>query len=102
MAYGTARSAQIHNHKVCGKTGTSQNPHGDDHSVFFGFAPLEDPKIAIAVYVENAGWGADFAAPIGGLVMEKYLNEEIHTSKVWLQERMKESNLITSEKTSMK
>jgi penicillin-binding protein 2 len=61
---GTARIAQIPGIAVCGKTGTSQNPHGDDHSVFFAFAPKTDPKIAIAVYVENAGWGASYAAPI--------------------------------------
>lgn len=54
---GTARIAQVPGVEVCGKTGTSQNPHGDDHSVFFAFAPKENPKIAIAVYVENAGWG---------------------------------------------
>ena len=53
----------------CGKTGTAQN-RGHDHSVFMGFAPMNNPKIAIAVYVENGGWGADYGVPIGGLMME--------------------------------
>jgi penicillin-binding protein 2 len=62
---------------VCGKTGTAQNPHGRDHSVFIAFAPKENPKIAIAVYVENAGFGATYAAPIASLMIEKYLRHEI-------------------------
>ncbi|MCC7246286.1 MAG: penicillin-binding protein 2, partial [Saprospiraceae bacterium] len=61
---GTARIAQVPGIEVCGKTGTSQNPHGDDHSVFFAFAPKDNPKIAIAVVVDNAGWGASYAAPL--------------------------------------
>jgi len=69
----TARSAAIPGIVVCGKTGTAQNPHGDDHSVFIAFAPKDDPKIAIAVYVENAGFGATYAAPIASLMIEKYL-----------------------------
>jgi penicillin-binding protein 2 len=62
---------------VCGKTGTAQNPHGENHSVFIAFAPKYDPKIAIAVYVENAGYGATYAAPIAGLMIEKYLAGQI-------------------------
>ncbi len=62
---------------VCGKTGTAQNPHGDDHSVFIAFAPRNNPKIAIAVFVENAGAGGRWAAPIAGLMIEKYLNREV-------------------------
>ena len=62
---------------VCGKTGTAQNPHGKDHSVFIAFAPKDNPKIAIAVYVENAGFGATYAAPIASLMIEKYLKGEI-------------------------
>ena len=69
----TARIAAIPGIVVCGKTGTAQNPHGDDHSVFVAFAPKDDPKIAIAVYVENAGFGATYAAPIASLMIEKYL-----------------------------
>jgi penicillin-binding protein 2 len=74
---GTGRNAYLRDYRVCGKTGTSQNPHGKDHSVFFGFAPRENPKIAIAVFVENAGWGAEVATPIAGLVMEKYIQDSV-------------------------
>ena len=70
---GTARRAQIDGVSVCGKTGTVQNPHGKDHSVFIAFAPKENPKIAIAVIVENAGFGGTWAAPIASLMIEKYL-----------------------------
>lgn len=75
--YGTGRRAAIPGINFAGKTGTSQNPHGEDHSVFFGFAPAEKPEIAIAVIIENAGRGAEFAAPIASLVAEKYLRKEI-------------------------
>jgi penicillin-binding protein 2 len=70
---GTARRAQIEGIDVCGKTGTVQNPHGEDHSVFIAFAPKENPQIAIAVIVENAGFGGTWAAPIASLMIEKYL-----------------------------
>ncbi len=70
---GTAGRARIDTLHYCGKTGTSQNPHGEDHSVFIAFAPRENPKIAISVYVENAGKGGLWAAPIASLVIEKYL-----------------------------
>ena len=60
--------------EACGKTGTAQNPHGKDHSVFMGFAPMNDPKIAIVVYVENGGWGATYGVPIGALMMDQYLH----------------------------
>ncbi len=91
---GTARIAQVPGIQVCGKTGTSQNPHGQDHSVFYAFAPKENPKIAIAVYVENAGWGASYAAPIAGLMIEKYLNDTIATARLAVQERMINADLI--------
>lgn len=91
---GTARIAQVPGVDVCGKTGTSQNPHGDDHSVFFAFAPKVNPKIAIAVYVENAGWGASYAAPIAGLMIERYLNDTISTARKPLEEKMAQANLI--------
>ncbi len=74
---GTGRRAGIPGIEVCGKTGTAQNPHGEDHSVFIGFAPRQNPKIAIAVYVENAGFGGTWAAPIASLMMEKYLQGEV-------------------------
>ena len=62
---------------VCGKTGTVQNPQGKDHSVFIAFAPMYQPKIAIAVFIENAGFGGTWAAPIANLMMEKYLKKKI-------------------------
>ncbi len=93
---GTCRTANLPGIEVCGKTGTAQNPHGKDHSAFMGFAPYHDPKIAIAVYVENAGFGATYGVPIGSLMMEKYLNGEISDSRKGLEERMFNSNTIIS------
>ncbi len=75
--YGTAQRAVIPGIDLCGKTGTAQNPHGHDHSVFMAFAPKDNPKIAIAVYVENAGWGGRAAASIASLMIEKYLTGEV-------------------------
>ena len=74
---GTARSARLDSIVICGKTGTVQNPHGQDHSVFIAFAPMDKPKIAIAVFVENAGFGGTWAAPIASLIIEKYLNRKV-------------------------
>lgn len=71
---GTCRAANNPWFETCGKTGTAQNPHGQDHSVFMGFAPRENPKIAICVYVENGSWGATYGVPIGALMMEQYIN----------------------------
>jgi penicillin-binding protein 2 len=76
-AGGTARMARIDSLIVCGKTGTVQNPHGKDHSVFIAFAPIHNPKIAIAVFVENSGFGGTWAAPIASLMIEKYLRRKI-------------------------
>ena len=73
---GTCRAADIPGWEVCGKTGTAQNK-GKDHSAFMGFAPMNNPKIAIAVYVENGGFGATYGVPIGALIMEQYLNGEL-------------------------
>jgi penicillin-binding protein 2 len=73
---GTAPMAKIPGIKVCGKTGTVQDSKGN-HSVFIAFAPEEDPKIALSVYVENAGAGGDWAAPIASLMMEKFLTGEV-------------------------
>jgi penicillin-binding protein 2 len=70
---GTCRAANIPGLDVCGKTGTAENSRGDDHSAFMGFAPMKNPKIAVAVYVENGGFGAEYGVPIGTLIMEKYL-----------------------------
>lgn len=74
---GTARRAKIEGITVCGKTGTAQNPHGEDHSIFISFAPMDKPKIAVAVFIENAGFGGTWAAPIASLMIEKYLTGEI-------------------------
>jgi penicillin-binding protein 2 len=82
--YGTANRAIIKDLVIAGKTGTAQNPHGEDHSVFIAFAPKDDPKIAIAVYVENAGWGGRAAASTASLMIEKYIKGEI--SRPELQE----------------
>lgn len=91
---GTASIAAIDGLEVCGKTGTAQNPHGDDHSVFICFAPKDNPKIAVAAYIENGGFGASYAAPIASLLTEKYLTGEIRDSRKDLENRMKNSNLM--------
>ena len=85
---GTCRRAAIKDIEVAGKTGTAQNPHGKDHSAFMGFAPYSAPKIAVAVYVENGGWGATFGVPIGSLVMEKYLTGHIAPERKGLETQM--------------
>ncbi|MDR2009521.1 MAG: penicillin-binding protein 2 [Bacteroidales bacterium] len=92
--YGTGFYGRIPGVKVCGKTGTVQNPHGKDHSVFVAFAPKDDPKIAIAVYIENAGFGGVWAAPVARLVMEKYLTGEISDEE--FEKRIQEAVLIES------
>jgi penicillin-binding protein 2 len=89
---GTARIAQISDIELCGKTGTAQNPHGEDHSVFICFAPKDDPKIAVAVYVENGGAGARWAAPTASLIVEKYLKKTI--SRTWYEDYVVNGNLI--------
>ena len=93
---GTGKLAYIPGIEICGKTGTSENS-GEDHSVFFAFAPRENPKIAIAVYVENAGFGGDIAAPIASLMIEKYINGEISARKQYLEDRMLNLKLINPE-----
>ena len=92
---GTGRRALIPGGpRVAGKTGTVQNPHGENHSTFIAFAPADDPKIAIAVYVENAGGGGRFAAPIAGLMLEKYLTGEISEPRKRAEREVMETNLI--------
>jgi penicillin-binding protein 2 len=88
---GTAGIARIRDIIVCGKTGTAQNPHGKDHSVFIAFAPKDNPKIAIAVYVENAGFGSTYAAPVASLMIEKYLRDTI--SNKAMEKRILDLNL---------
>ncbi|MBQ3811995.1 MAG: penicillin-binding protein 2 [Bacteroidales bacterium] len=90
---GTAAIAHVDSLDICGKTGTAQNPRGADNSVFICFAPMDHPRIAIAAYVENGGFGATYAAPIASLMVEQYLKGE--TSRPWLEERMKEANLMS-------
>ncbi len=90
---GTCRKAAIPGIEVCGKTGTAQNPHGNDHSAFMGFAPFENPKIAVCAYIENGGWGATYGVPIGSLVMEKYLNGEIAPQRKYLEQQMLNTTL---------
>lgn len=91
---GTATVAYVPGLDIVGKTGTAQNPHGKDHSVFFGFAPKNNPKIAIAVFVENAGFGAQWAAPIASLMMEKYINGQISPERKYLEEKMMTGSLL--------
>ena len=91
---GTASVAAVEGLDICGKTGTAQNPHGDDHSVFICFAPRDNPQIAVAAYVENGGFGATWAAPIASLLVEKYLNGEISQGRKALEERMLNGNLM--------
>jgi penicillin-binding protein 2 len=92
----TARSVAMDDIIICGKTGTAQNPFGKEHSVFIAFAPKDDPKIAIAAYVENAGFGATYAAPVASLMIEKYLKDSIAVNRKWLEQRILDLNLIDS------
>ena len=89
---GTAAGSKIEGISICGKTGTAQNPHGRDHSLFVGYAPKEDPQIAIGIMVENGGWGASWAAPIASLMIEKYLNRVVLRSE--LEKRMKDGVIV--------
>jgi penicillin-binding protein 2 len=92
----TARWVAIRDIEMAGKTGTAENPHGPDHSIFVAFAPADDPKIAIAVYVENSGFGSTYAAPAASLMIERYLKGEI-TNK-WLEDYiLKEPELNAKE-----
>ncbi len=90
---GTAAASKIKGISWCGKTGTAQNPHGKDNSLFICFAPKENPKIAIAIVIENGGWGAQWAAPIASLMIEKYLTDSV--SRPVIEKRMFDGNLLT-------
>lgn len=90
----TAYLSRIPDITMCGKTGTAENPHGSDHSVFMAFAPRENPQIAISVYVENGVWGTRYAAPIASLLVEKYMNDTIADNRKWVETRMIEANLL--------
>ncbi len=89
---GSGRAVAIEGIEMCGKTGTVQNPHGENHAVFFAFAPRENPKIAIAVFVENAGYGGTWAAPIASMLVEKYIRDTISLPK-YLQDRIYNGDL---------
>ena len=95
-AGGTASGARIEGIEICGKTGTVENSRGRDHSVFISFAPRVEPKIAIAVYIENAGFGGTWAAPVASLMTEKYLTDTIQNS--WKEKRILDANLIPKSK----
>lgn len=92
---GTARIAYLPDIAICGKTGTAENPHGKDHSIFFSFAPKDNPEIAIAVYVENAGFGGTYAAPIASLMIEKFKNKEIRPGRKYLEDYILRADLIS-------
>ncbi len=85
---GTCRIANLPGIQVCGKTGTAENPHGKDHSAFIGFAPRDNPQVAICVYVENGGFGAYYGVPIGRLMMEKYLTGQISEASKYYETNM--------------
>lgn len=91
---GTCTKANISDIAIAGKTGTAQNPHGKDHSAFMGFAPFDDPKIAVAVYVENGIWGATYGVPIGALIIEKYLTGKIRPERQYLETNMLNSSTL--------
>ena len=93
VSQGTAVYSVIPGIEMCGKTGTVQNPHGQDHSVFVAFAPRVNPKIAIAVVVENAGFGATWSAPIASILVEKYIRDSISRPKIYMQ-RLLDANLL--------
>ena len=98
---GTATNSKINNIKIAGKTGTAENyikingirKQLTDHSIFIGFAPKDDPKIAICVFVENGYWGSRWAAPISSLMIEKFINKKIQ--RVWLENYVVSGNLIS-------
>lgn len=92
---GTSRRANLlPDFQVCGKTGTAENPHGKDHSIFMGFAPKDQPKVAIFAVIENAGFGATFAVPIARLMLQKYLRGEVPASDKYLEDAMLKANLL--------
>ena len=96
---GTASIAAVKGLDICGKTGTAQNPRGADNSVFICFSPMDNPKIAVAAYVENAGFGATWSAPIASLLVEKYLTGQISDERKPLEERMLNGDLMSRVKT---
>ena len=94
---GTAWVAHVDSLDICGKTGTAQNPRGADNSVFICFAPKDNPRIAVAAYIENAGFGATWACPIASLLIERYLKGSI--SRPDMEKRVLEGDLMARVKT---
>lgn len=90
---GTGRNAYVKGLDICGKTGTAQNPHGEDHATFLSFAPKNDPKISVSVYLENAGFGGTLAAPISRLIIEQYLNGELSEGALWWKDHIMQQNI---------
>lgn len=99
VSSGTAAASKIPGIEMCGKTGTVQNPHGENHAVFFAFAPRHNPKIAIAVFVENAGYGGTWAAPIASMLIEKYIKDTITLPK-YIQDRVSNAVILPKVKTN--
>jgi penicillin-binding protein 2 len=93
ISNGSATNAYLSSITICGKTGTAENFQGDDSSVFSAFAPMENPQIAIAVYLENGGWGNDYAAPIASLMIQKYIQKTIPNSRKGLESKMSNAYL---------
>lgn len=98
-AGGTAALAAIEGLDVCGKTGTAENPHGADHSVFICFAPRENPQIAVLAYIENAGFGARWACPMASLMIERYLCGDISKHRKWMENYVSSADLMNVEVT---
>lgn len=94
VLHGSASGAAVPGIDVCAKTGTAQNTAGKDHSILMCFAPADKPKICLLVFVENGGFGATLAAPMAGLLMEKYLKGSIDPHRIWLQDRLLKANLM--------
>jgi penicillin-binding protein 2 len=94
---GTATGVKLPGHEYCAKTGTAQNPHGKNHSIFVCFAPKDNPKVAVAVVVENAGYGATWAGPISSLLMEKYLNDTLTTESTVKADNLAKVDLMPEE-----
>ena len=92
---GTAWVAHVDGLDICGKTGTAQNPRGADNSVFICFAPKDNPKIAVAAYIENAGFGATWACPIASLLVEKYLTGGIREERKYVEDRVLQGDLMS-------
>jgi len=92
--YGTASGVAVPGIEICGKTGTAQNTGAPDHSIFMCFAPTEKPRIAMLVFVENGGFGATWAVPMASLLIEKYINGSIAENRLWMEDRLLNTNLM--------